>query len=102
MAIKVLSRRRPRDGPKWHHCLLKGSGITVIDEATDGEEAVEKTIKLKPDVVLMDIRMPKRDGFAALEKIRKKLPNQRVVMLSAFDNKPTSLAALRSAPTTTS
>lgn len=66
--------------------LLKGSGIQVIDEAADGDEAVEKTIKLKPDVLLMDIRMPKKDGFAALEKIRKKLPNQRVVMLSAFDN----------------
>ncbi|MGE0756636.1 MAG: response regulator [Pirellulaceae bacterium] len=66
--------------------LLKGSGITVVDEAADGEEAVEKTLKLKPDVLLLDIRMPKRDGFSALEKIRKKLPNQRVVMMSAFDN----------------
>jgi DNA-binding NarL/FixJ family response regulator len=66
--------------------LLKGSGITVVDEAADGDEAVEKTLRLKPDIVLLDIRMPKRDGFSALEKIRKKLPNQRVVMLSAFDN----------------
>jgi DNA-binding NarL/FixJ family response regulator len=66
--------------------LLKGSGITVIDEAADGDEAVEKTIKLKPDVLLLDIRMPKRDGFAALEKIRKKLPNQRVIMLTSFDS----------------
>jgi DNA-binding NarL/FixJ family response regulator len=86
MAIKVLVADDHAMVRSGISALLKGSGITVIDEATDGEEAVEKTIKLKPDVLLMDIRMPKRDGFAALEKIRKKLPNQRVVMLSAFDN----------------
>ena len=86
MAIKVLVADDHAMVRSGITALLKGSGITVIDEASDGEEAVEKTIKLKPDVLLMDIRMPKRDGFAALEKIRKKLPNQRVVMLSAFDN----------------
>jgi DNA-binding NarL/FixJ family response regulator len=86
MAIKVLVADDHAMVRSGISTLLKGSGITVIDEAADGDEAIDKTIKLKPDVLLLDIRMPKRDGFAVLEKIRKKLPNQRVVMLSAFDN----------------
>ena len=65
--------------------LLKGSGIKIVDEASDGDEAVAKTIKHKPDVVLMDIRMPNRDGLSALEIIRDKDPDARVVMLSTYD-----------------
>jgi len=71
--------------------LLKGSDIEIVDEAADGDEAVEKTMKHHPDVVLMDIRMPNRDGLSALEVIRGKLPEARVVMLSTYDN-PTYVA----------
>ena len=71
--------------------LLKGSGIEIVGEASDGDEAVEKTMKHQPDVVLMDIRMPNRDGLSALEVIRGKLPDARVVMLSTYDN-PTYVA----------
>jgi DNA-binding NarL/FixJ family response regulator len=85
MAIKVLVADDHAMVRSGMTALLKGSGITVIDEATNGDEAYDKTIKQKPDVVLMDIRMPKKDGFEALEKIKRKLPNQRVIMLSAFD-----------------
>ena len=85
MAIKVLIADDHAMVRSGISALLKGSGITVVDEATNGDEAYEKTIKLKPDVVLMDIRMPKKDGFEALEKIKRKVPHQRVIMLSAFD-----------------
>ena len=71
--------------------LLKGSDIVIVDEASDGDEAVEKTMKHVPDVVLMDIRMPNRDGLSALEAIRDKMPDARVVMLSTYDN-PTYVA----------
>ena len=71
--------------------LLKGSDIEIVDQAADGDEAVEKTLKHRPDVVLMDIRMPNRDGLSALEVIRSKLPDARVVMLSTYDN-PTYVA----------
>ncbi len=71
--------------------LLKGSGIEIVGEASDGDEAVEKTMKHHPDVVLMDIRMPNRDGLSALEVIRDKIPDARVVMLSTYDN-PTYVA----------
>src|SRR3990167_7626408 len=71
--------------------LLKGSDIQIVDEASDGDEAVEKTMKRVPDVVLMDIRMPNREGLSALEAIRDKMPDARVVMLSTYDN-PTYVA----------
>lgn len=86
MAIKVVVADDHGMVRSGMSTLLKGSGISVIDEAADGDEAVEKTLKHKPDVLLLDIRMPNRDGFSALEKIRKKIPDQKVVMLSAFDN----------------
>ena len=58
---------------------------------SNGEEAVQQTLKHRPDVVLMDIRMPECDGLEALEKIRDQLPDTRVVMLSTYDN-PTYVA----------
>jgi DNA-binding NarL/FixJ family response regulator len=71
--------------------LLRGSGMEIVDEAADGEEAVEKTLRHRPDVVLMDIRMPNLDGLSAVEKIREEYPEARVVMLSTYDN-PTYVA----------
>lgn len=71
--------------------LLKDSNIKVVAEAATGKEAVEQTVKSKPDVVLMDIRMPEGDGLEAMEKLRKKFPNTPVVVLSTYDN-PTYVA----------
>ena len=71
--------------------VFKDSGIRVCGEASSSDEAVRQAKKLKPDVVLLDIRMPGKDGLAALEKIRADLPTVRVVMLSTFDN-PTYVA----------
>jgi len=71
--------------------LLEGTEIEIIDEAKNGEQAVEKARQHQPDVVLMDIRMPDTDGLAALEQIRQESPDARVVMLSTYDN-PTYVA----------
>jgi YesN/AraC family two-component response regulator len=49
-------------------------GISVVGTAVDGQEAVDKTVTLAPDVVLMDVRMPVLDGIAATALIRRKLP----------------------------
>ena len=55
----------------------------IVGEAANGEEAVKLAAQHKPDVVLMDILMPKMDGIAATEAIRSELPEVEVVALTA-------------------
>ncbi|MDD4268982.1 MAG: response regulator transcription factor [Pirellulales bacterium] len=71
--------------------LLAGSDIEVVAEAATGKEAIEQAERSRPDVILLDIRMPDGDGLAALEKLRGVVPESRVVMLSTYDN-PTYVA----------
>lgn len=71
--------------------MLEGSEVSVVGEAVDGEEALQRTLELVPDVVLLDIRMDKTDGLAALQKIRSEAPDTRVMVLSTYDN-PTYVA----------
>ena len=71
--------------------LFESSDIAIVDEASTGEQAVEKAVEHQPDVLLLDIRMPGADGLAALEKVRQESPTTRVVMLSTYDN-PTYVA----------
>lgn len=71
--------------------LFRGTDIQVVGEASDGNDAVAKTLQHKPDVVLMDIRMPEVDGLAALERIQVDAPGTPVVMFSTYDN-PTYVA----------
>ena len=66
--------------------LLDGSDIKIVAEATNGKEAFTKAVKHKPDVILLDIRMPGDDGLKALDRIHKKLPKTPVIMLSTYDN----------------
>ena len=54
--------------------LLAGSEIKIVAEAANGAEAVKMAVKHKPDVVLLDIRMPDSDGLEALDKIHRELP----------------------------
>lgn len=71
--------------------LLAGSNVKIVAEASNGAEALKMAIKHKPDVALLDIRMPDSDGLEALDKIHRQLPNLPVVMLSTYDN-PTYVA----------
>jgi len=71
--------------------LLAGSSIEVVGQAANGKECVKLAEQLRPDVILLDIRMPDGDGLATLEKLRAKLPDIHVVMLSTYDN-PTYVA----------
>jgi len=65
--------------------MLAGSRVVVEGEASTGAEALELTRRLKPDVVLLDIRMPGTDGLAALREIKRETPETPVVMLTAYD-----------------
>src|SRR5947209_18752882 len=60
-------------------------GFTVVGEAADGEEAVHRALALQPDIVLMDIQMPKRSGVEATALITASCPQTRVVVLTTFD-----------------
>ena len=66
--------------------LLDDAGFQVLGEAADGADAVALAKRLKPDVVLLDLRMPVLNGLDAARLIRDALPATQVVMLSAFDS----------------
>ncbi len=59
--------------------------ITVVAEASDGDTAIRAAGQFTPDVVLMDVRMPRRDGIAATAEILATHPNVRVLVLTTFD-----------------
>jgi DNA-binding NarL/FixJ family response regulator len=71
--------------------LLVESDIEIVGEAASGRQAITLTKEHKPDVVLLDIRMPDMDGLDALEKIHREFPQVKVVILSTYDN-PTYIA----------
>src|SRR5258708_37264720 len=71
--------------------LVSGSDIDVVAEAATGADALRLTKELKPDIVLLDIRMSDMDGLTALEQMRQEIPETRVIILSTYDN-PTYMA----------
>lgn len=76
--------------------ILESSGLMVAGEAADGIEAVELATQLRPDVVLMDIRMPRLDGVEATRRIVAELdPAPRVLALTTFDVDESVYAAIR-------
>ncbi|WP_326657423.1 response regulator transcription factor [Streptomyces sp. NBC_00385] len=70
-------------------------GIEVVGSAKDGEEAVALVAEHAPDVVLMDLRMPRCDGVEATRRIRTEFPGTQVVVLTTFDDDDSLFPALR-------
>jgi len=60
-------------------------GLTVVGEAADGEEAIQAALAKKPDVILMDIRMPGKNGIEATRAILQTLPDTKIILLTTFD-----------------
>lgn len=70
-------------------------GITVVAEAADGHEAVREVLRCRPDLVLMDIRMPGLDGIAATEQITRAGAATKVLVLTTFDDDELVASALQ-------
>jgi NarL family two-component system response regulator LiaR len=70
-------------------------GLEVVGEAADGEEAIEAASRLEPDVILMDLVMPRLGGVAAMRRLREEAPGARVIVLTSFLDDDKLLPALR-------
>src|SRR6266536_4139616 len=70
-------------------------GIELMAAASDGEEALALTAEHRPDVVLMDLRMPRMDGIEATRRLRERHPDVRVVALTTYADDESVLGALR-------
>ena len=76
-------------------CLARRSDMLVVGEAKDGLQAIEQARQLCPDVVIMDINMPRCGGLEALAVIKRDLPATRVVMLTVSDDDDDLFAAVK-------
>ena len=94
--IRVLvadDQRVVREGLAMLLGLLPG--IEVVGAAADGEEAVRMARARRPDVVLMDLRMPRLDGIEATRRLGEEVPAVRVIALTTYADEPSVLGALR-------
>jgi DNA-binding NarL/FixJ family response regulator len=81
-----------RDGLR---SLLQSQGHEVVGEARDGKQAVELAMKLRPDLVLMDVTMPEMDGVTATRELTAQQPDVKVVILTASEQNETLFDAIK-------
>jgi DNA-binding NarL/FixJ family response regulator len=71
------------------------AGVEVVGAAADGEQAVALATELRPDAVLMDLRMPRVDGVGAARRLRERDPRVKVIALTTYDHERSVVEALR-------
>ncbi|MEU0516915.1 response regulator transcription factor [Streptosporangium sp. NPDC006007] len=79
--------------------LAAEADIEVVGEASDGQEAVELADRLTPDVMLMDVRMPRRSGIEATREIKASVPSTRIIMLTVSDEEEDLFEAIKAGAT---
>lgn len=75
--------------------IAMDDGMTVVGEARDGVEGVEKARSLQPDVIVMDLAMPRKDGVEAIAEICQENPEARILVLTSFAQDERIIAAIR-------
>ncbi len=76
--------------------LLMANNIKVVGEASDGLEALEKARQLKPDIILMDIKMPRCNGLEATRLIKAEMPEIKIIILTVSDDDEDLFEAIKS------
>ena len=93
--IRILIVDDFKDWRRQLHSLLKARPTwQIIDEASDGPEAVQKAEDLKPDLILLDIGLPKLNGIEAAKQIRQRSPSSKIIFLSQNSDGDVVRAAL--------
>jgi DNA-binding NarL/FixJ family response regulator len=64
--------------------LARGHNLNVCGEASDGEQAIQQAQSLNPDLIILDVMMPLKDGFTAAEEIKKDLPSIPILLISTW------------------
>jgi len=82
-----------RDGVR--RLLEQADEVSIIGEAADGNEAIQMVSKLKPDILLLDLRMPEKDGLAVLEEVNFESVGTRVIVLTATEDDNDVVRAMR-------
>lgn len=99
-AIRVLiAEDQPLVRRALSELLALEPGIAVVASAADGEEAIQSARAFKPDVVLMDIQMPRLDGIAATRRLLAELPATKIIVLTTFDADDKVFAAVSAGAT---
>jgi len=75
--------------------LARQTEIDIVGEASDGVEAIEKTVSLDPDVVLMELKLPRVDGLTVLRSIQARAPRSKVIIFSSSENKEEFVEAMK-------
>jgi DNA-binding NarL/FixJ family response regulator len=77
-------------------CVLgRSTGIQVIAEASDGMDAIDKTVQFDPDVVIMDVKLPKVDGLTVLRSLQTRAPRSKVILYASSDSKDDFVEAMK-------
>ena len=75
--------------------LNQQPGIQLVGEASDGMEAIDKIVQTTPDVVLLDLKMPRVDGLTVLRSIQTRAPQSKVILFTTPDNKDEFIEAMK-------